>query len=264
MDALIFQTLERVQAEEDEGRRAELMAQTNDELGRHFLRHPADMEELAFDLLNNAWGDAYTSDVVNQLIEVKTVGLGDPDYVEEDLRGMRAYWQGKGGQIRSDVIRYERAQMPREEIVSAIDMHQDELALDFWGSFDKLASQAQEKMRVLPVQRLIELVQASITAGVNFGSFAAATLTDDQIDPVLDSVALRSGGQITIVGTQVAVRKLARIGLDFGPNIQERIFNTGQIATYKGYPVVQVENFENFEGSFVLPNDELWIVGRRA
>jgi hypothetical protein len=264
MDAAIFNTLQRVQAEQDEARKAELKADSNEELGQHFRRHAADMEELAYDLFNLAWSDTGSTNLINDLIEVKTVGLGDPDYVEEDLRGMRAYWQGKGGQIRSDVIRYERAQMPREEIVSAIDMHQDELALDFWGSFDKLAGQAQEKMRVLPVQRLIELVQASITAGVNFGSFAAATLSDDQIDPVLDSVALRSGGQITIVGTQVAVRKLARIGLDFGPNIQERIFNTGQIATYKGYPVVQVENFENFEGSFVLPNDELWIVGRKA
>jgi hypothetical protein len=177
---------------------------------------------------------------------------------------MRAYWQGKGGQIRSDILRYERSQMPREEIVTAIDMHQDEFNLDFWGSFGKLSTQAQEKMRTLPAERLIELVQAAITAGTTFGSFAASTLSDDQVDSVLDEVALRSGGKVSIVGTAVAVRKLSRVGLDFGPNIQERLFNTGQIATYKGFPIVQVDNFENFEGQFVLPNDELWIVGRNA
>ena len=264
MDALIFNTLRRVQAEADEGRRAELMAETNAQLGTHFQRHTADMEELAYDLLNLAWADAMAGDIVAQLIETKTVGLGDPDYVNEDLRGMRAYWQGKGGQILSDIIRYERAQMPREEIVAAIDMHQDELALDFWGSFGKLSSHAQEKMRILPAQRLIELIQAAITGGVQFGSFAAATLTAAQVDAVLDAVALRSGGSVAIVGTSVAIRKLSHIGLDFGPNIQEQIFRTGQIATYKGYPVVQVENFENFEGNFVLPNDELWFVGRMA
>jgi len=264
MDAQIFNVLQRVQAEQDAGRRAELQAETNQELAQHFTRHPQDMEELAFDLLNLAWGDAYAGDIVNQLIEVKTIGLGEVDYVEENLRGMRAYWQGKGGQIRSDILRYERSQMPREEIVSAIDMHQDELALDFWGAFGKLSSQAQEKMRTLPAQRLVELVQLAVTSGVTFGSFAASTLSDSQIDTILDAVALRSGGQVSIVGTSVAIRKLANVALDFGPNLQERIFQTGQIATYKGYPVVQVENFENFEGNFVLPNDELWIIGRNA
>jgi hypothetical protein len=264
MDALIFKTLQRVQAETDEAKQAELKAETNEELAQHFMRHPQDMEELAFDLLNNAWSDTLQGDIVRDLIEVKTVGLGDPDYVEEDLRGMRAYWQGKGGQIRSDILRYERSQMPREEIVTAIDMHQDEFNLDFWGSFGKLSAQAQEKMRTLPAQRLIELVQQAITAGTTFGSFAASTLSDDQVDSVLDEVALRSGGKVSIVGTSVAVRKLSRVGLDFGPNIQERLFEHGQIATYKGFPIVQVENFENFEGQFVLPNDELWIVGRNA
>jgi hypothetical protein len=264
MDAHIFGVLQRVQAEQDEARRAQLMAETNAELAAHFTRYPADMEELAFDLLNLAWGDAYAGDIVGQLIEVKTVGLGDTDYVDDDLRGMRAYWQGKGGQIRSDILRYERSQMPREEMVAAIDMHQDELALDFWGAFGKLTSHAQEKMRTLPAERLIELVQFAVTGGVQFGSFAAATLSDVQVDSVLDAVALRSGGRVSIVGTSVAVRKLSNVALDFGPNLQERIFATGQIATYKGFPVVQIENFENFEGEFVLPHDELWLVGRNA
>jgi hypothetical protein len=265
MDALIFNTLQRVQAEDDEAKREELKAETNEELAAHFSRHMDDMEELAFDLLNIAWQDATATDIVRQLIEVKTVGMGDPDYVEENLRGMRAYWQGKGGQIRSDVLRYERSQMPREEIVAAIDMHQDELQQNFWGSFDKLSTQAQEKMRILPSQRLVELVQlASTDPAVPDGTFAAATLTDTNVDSILDPVALRAGGKVSIVGTSVAIRKLSNVGLDFGPNLQERIFQTGQIATYKGYPIVQVENFENFEGQFVLPNDELWIVGRNA
>jgi hypothetical protein len=264
MDATIFKTLQRVQAEKDDAKKAELKAETNDELALHFMRNPSDMEELAYDLLNLAWSDTQEGDIVRDLIEVKTVGLGDPDYIEEDLRGMRAYWQGKGGQIRSDIIRYERAQMPREEIVAAIDMHQDELALDFWGSFGKLSTQAQAKMRTLPAERLIELIQASITTGPTFGSFPAATLTDTQVDSVLDPVALRSDGQVSIVGTAVALRKLAKVGLEYGDNIKEQVFRTGRIGIYKGTSLLQVANFENFEGNFVLPNDELWIVGRNA
>jgi hypothetical protein len=104
-------------------------------------------------------------DLVPQIIEVKTVGMNDTDYIEDDLRGLRAYWQGKGGQILSDVLRYERTFMPREEIVTAIDGHQDEFASNFWGSFDRLRSQANEKVRQAPVFRLVELVRAAITGG---------------------------------------------------------------------------------------------------
>lgn len=264
MDALIFDTLRRIQATEDATEAARLKEESNADLGAHFRRVPTDLEEFAFDLLNIAWSDAMSNDIIPQIIERKTVGLGDPDYVDEDLRGLRAYFQGKGGQIMSDIIRYERTQMPREEMVTALDFHQDEIATDFWGTFDKLVAQSEEKLRQLPVVRLIELIQASIIGGSTYGSFAASTLTDTQVDSVVEVVAGFSDGDITILGTRRAVRKLAKVGLTFGQNVAERIFNTGQIGQYKGYPVVQVENFENFVGNFVLPDDELWIVGRRA
>ena len=87
--------------------------------------------------------------------------------VEEDLRGLTAYWQGKGGQILSDILRYERTQMPREEMVSALDFHQDELVTNFWGTFDSLVGQAREKLGQLPTERLVELIQAIIVSGPN-------------------------------------------------------------------------------------------------
>lgn len=266
MDAQVFATLKRVRNEQDEDRAVELKALSNQNLADHFAHpaHAADLEELAFDLLNIVWQDTMETNIVNQLIEVKTVGLGDPDYVNENLRGMRAYWQGKGGQILSDIIRYERATMPKEEQVAAIDMHVDELALDFWGTLDKLVTQANEKLSQLPVTRLIELIQAGVNASPYFGEFAASTLTDTQIDPIIEAVAQRSRGKVSIVGSRQAVRKAAGLALDFGPALQEQVFETGEIARYKGYPVVQVENFEDFAGNLVLPVDELWLVGMNS
>jgi hypothetical protein len=266
MNPQVYAALKRVNDEQDDAVRADLRARSTKALGAHFAAHAnhADLEELAFDLLNITWADTMQTNVINQVIEVKTVGLGDPDYVEDDLRGMRAYWQGKGGQILSDVLRYERAQMPREEMVTAIDWHVDEMLLNFWGTFDKLRGQAEEKLSQLPAVRLVELVRSAITGGVYYGTFPVGTLTAAQIDTVLDEVSARSGGSVSIVGTRIATRYMANIGLQFGQNLQERIFNTGQIGVYKGYPVVQIENFEDFAGNFVLPNNELWLVGRNA
>jgi hypothetical protein len=266
MDALVFEALQQVANAESEEERARLRDESDANLAAHFAHpaHQADLEELAFDLVNLAWSDTMAEDIVPQIIQVKTVGLGDPDYIEEDLRGMRAYWQGKGGQILSDMIRYTRTQMPREEMVTAIDWHIDQMALNFWGSFDSLRNQAQAKLRMLPTIRLIELIQAAITGGTYFGTFAAATLTDAQIDSVLEEVAARSDGQVTIMGTRVGVRALSNVGLDFGDNVKEEIFRTGIIGQYKGYPAVQISNFEDFAGNFVLPNDELWFVGGNA
>lgn len=264
MDAAIFDILQRVNAEQDEAKAAELRASTNQQLGTHFQRANADLEEFAFDLLNQVWADAMVGNIVNDIIDVKTVGIGDPDYIEEDLRGLTAYWQGKGGQILSDIIRYERSQMPREEMVTALDFHQDELVTDFWGTFASLTGQANEKLAQLPTERLVELIQSLIVSGTTFGQFSAATFSDDQFDPILEEVALRSKGNVTILGTRAALRHMANIGLEYGDKIAERVFNTGQIGTYKGYSTVQVENFENFAGNFVLPNNELWLIGQNA
>lgn len=264
MDAAILDILQRVNAEQDEVKAAELRAETNPQLGQHFQRNNADLEEFAFDLLNQVWADAMTENIVNDIIQVKTVGLGDPDYIEEDLRGLNAYWQGKGGQILSEIIRYDRKQMPREEMVTALDFHQDELVLDFWGSFASLTGQANQKLAQLPTERLVELVQSLVVSGATFGQFAASTLSDSQFDPILEEVALRSKGNVTILGTRPALRHLANIGLEYGDKIAERVFNVGQIGVYKGYGVVQVENFENFAGNFVLPNNELWLIGQDA
>lgn len=264
MDALIFNTLRRVQSCEDETERQRLMDESNEELAAHFSRNQADLQELAYDVLNLMWSDAVNDSLLRRVIDVKTVGLNEVDYIEEDLRGMRAYFQGKGGQIRSDILRSERSTMPREEIVTAIDMHQDQISANFWGSLGKLQAQARDKMRFAPLEYLIQLVQAAITGGATFGSFAKATLSDSQVDPIVDQVALRSGGQAVIAGTSVAVRALSNIGLDYGDNIAEQIFRTGVIGVYKGRPVVQVENSEDFAGNFVLPNDELWVIGRNA
>jgi hypothetical protein len=240
------------------------MRESNPALGDYFRRHPHEMEEVAFQLFDIAWADMMAEDILPRIINVKNVGLGDVDYVDEDLRGMTAYFQGKGGQILSDMLRYQRTIMPRQEMAVAIDLHRDEILLDFWGTFQKLQDQANEKVRQLPVTQLIQLVQAGITAGSTFAEVPAATLTANNIDPVLDFVAQRSKGNVTIIGARNAVRVLSNVGVQFGPNVAERIFNAGQVGLYKGYPIVEVENFEDFAGNLVLPVNELWVVGQNA
>jgi hypothetical protein len=264
IEQAIWDLLERVAGEEDAEAKAALRKETAPELGAHFDRHPDQLRELAYELLNIAWGDALKEDFLPSIIEVKNVGLTDIDYIETNLRGMRAYWQGKGGQIFSDILRYGRNQMPREEMVAALDYHQDDIRAKFWGAFDGLTAQSREKLRQLPVTRLVELIRAAIQGGPTFGQFAASTLTDDQVDSVVEPVAGKSDGDITIIGTRVATRKLAGVGLEFGNNIAEQIFRTGTIGVYKGYRVAQVQNFEDFAGLRVLRDDELWIVGKSA
>lgn len=264
MDALVERAFAEVAAQPDEDRRQNLMRESNPALGDYFRRHPADMEELAFQLFEIAWSDMMAEDILPQIIDVKTVGLGDVDWVDEDLRGMTAYFQGKGGQILSDMLRYQRTIMPRQEMAVAIDLHRDEILLDFWSTFQKLQDQANEKVRQLPVTQLIQLVQAGITAGTTFAEVPAATLTANNIDPVIDFVAQRSKGNVTLVGSRNAVRILSNLGVQFGPNVAERIFNAGQVGLYKGYPIVEVENFEDFAGNLVIPVNEIWVVGQNA
>ncbi len=264
MDAIIERAMAEVAACTDDDRRQAMMQESGEMLGEYFTRHPADMEEVAFQLFEIAWSDAMEEDILPKIIDTKNVGLGETDWVDEDLRGLNAYWQGKGGQILSDVLRYERTQMPREEMATAIDLHRDEVLLEFWSTYEKLMAQAEEKLRQLPIFRLIELIQTGITAGATYATAPAATLTAANIDPVIDFVAQRSKGKVTIVGARNAVRILSNVGVQFGYNVAEKVFDAGQVGVYKGYPIVEVENFENFAGNLVLPVNELWVVGQNC
>jgi hypothetical protein len=236
-------------------------------LAAHFS-HPAnqaDLVELAFDLVNLAWADAMTEDIVPQIIEVKTVGLGDTDYIDDDLRGMRAYWQGKGGQILSDVLRYERTSCRARRSSRRSTATQDEFASNFWGSFDKLRAQANEKVRQAPVQRLVELVRAAITSGNYYGTFAASTLTVARSTRSSTRSSPAPARQVSILGSPMgdcatsptsasstATRRRTRSSAPAGS------------ASTRARRSSQVENFEDFAGNFVLPNNELWIVGKKA
>jgi hypothetical protein len=264
MNELVARAMEEVAAEQDLDRRQALMRDSNPVLGHHFIRHPQEMEEIAFALFDIAWRDAMAEDIVPKIIETKTVGFGEPDFVDEDLRGLQAQWQGAGGQIISGELRYQRTLMPREEMATAIDLHRNDILTDFWDTFQKLQDQAREKVSQLPVTRLIELVQAGITSGATFSTAPASTVTAENLDPVIDFVAQRSKGQVTLIGARNAVRILSNVGVQFGYNVAEKIFNAGQVGLYKGYPIVEVQNFENFAGNLVLPVNEIWVVGQNA
>jgi hypothetical protein len=62
----------------------------------------------------------------------------------------------------------------------------------------------------------------------------------------------------------MALRYMSAVGLEFSNEAKDQILRTGRLGVYKGQGVVQIENFEDFAGNFVLPNNELWIVGRKA
>jgi len=94
MELIVERALAEVAAAPDEDRQHVLMRDSNVALGNYFRRHPAEMEEVAFQLFQIAWSDMMAESIVPKVISVKTVGLGDVDWVDEDLRGMTAYFQG--------------------------------------------------------------------------------------------------------------------------------------------------------------------------
>lgn len=253
--------------------RDSLQDQTDRELAQFFSlpQNHHYLQELAYSIMGMAWKDAMAEDITPKIIEVKTVGVDDRDYVDEDLRGGRAYWQGKGGDIQSFTIRHERTEMPRDEMVTAVNLHDDEIASSFWGSLNDLTNQAREKLAQLPLTRLMSMIQSALPVGSTVdgesvsATFAAATLTDDNVDSVLTTVRKFSkGAQISILGSPWAMHYLANVGLTFGDSVASEVFRTGQIGQYKGAACIQYENFEDFAGERVLPDNELLIVAQDA
>lgn len=271
-----------------EDQRQRMMDETARELGDYFSKpwNFPELQELAFSIVGLAWADAMEGNVINQIIETKNVALDAVDYVNDrTLRGLMAYWQGKGGRIMSGVLRYDtRQQMPRETMVAAIDMHLDEIATNFWGTLTDLQSQAEEKLRQLPVLRLLELIGQALPTGSTVdglplsGTFAHATVDEDDIDGILNTVGRKSTGawarangggkgtgRVAILGSANALSVFGRLGAQY-TDLATKIFTQGPqiIGTYKGRPLVTLDNFEDFYGNPVLPDDELWFVGSNA
>lgn len=258
-----------------EEKRADLMEASNRELAMHFRNaaNLADLQELAFAITGLAWADALKDDITGRIIESKTVAFDGTDYIDDRVaRGLRAYWQGRGGKILSSVLTYtERTQMPRDEMVAALDIHDDEIATDFWGSLTNLQQQYEEKLAQLPVYRLVALIAEALPSGSTFngnplsGTFAHATVTEADVDAILRTVRRASNGNVTIMGSRNALDVFGRLGATY-TDLAAQIFRSGVgvIASYKGAPLVEVENSTDFLGADLLPDNELWLVGNNA
>lgn len=252
-----------------------LMEQTNAEMAQHF-RNPANMaelQELAFAITGLAWADALKEDITGKIIQSKNVAFDATDYIDERVaRGLRAYWQGRGGKILSSVLHYtERSAMPRDEMVAALDIHDDEILTDFWGSLTNIQRQYEEKLRQLPVHRLVALIAEALPTGSTFdgnplsGTYAHATVSEADIDAIVRTVNRASTGTVSIMGSSNALSVFGRLGATY-TDLAAQIFRTGTsvIASYKGSPLVEVENSTDMLGADVLPDNELWIVGNNA
>jgi len=271
MPSKALQTITKVlNAPEDQ--RQNLMDRTDAQLAQWYSTPSGrlELEELAYVLMGFAWADAMKQDIVPLIIESKTVGLDEIDYMEEDLRGLQAYWQGTGGEIVAGIIRNQRERMPREEMAIAIDLHDDQIRTSFWGTLSDLRSHAADKMRLLPMEKLIQLVARALPAGTTIDGdpltavVPLGTLADSDVDPIQRAVLRYSKAGVSFVGTQHALFNLADIGLVYGDNVSAELFRTGIIGQYKGSNVVVVENSTDFFGDDIMPENEIWIVGQNA
>jgi hypothetical protein len=275
MDATVASMMQRVLTAPKGPERDKLMAETNSALGAHFgaAHNHGDLAELAFSIVGLAWADAMTENVIDKILDVKNVALEATDYIDDRTQsGLMAYWQGKGGRIMSGLLRYtDRTQMPRESMVSAIEMHADEIATDFWGKLTDLQAQAEEKLRQLPVARLVALIGEALPTGSTVdglavsGTFPLATATEANLDSVINTVAKKSKGSVAILGSENALGVFGRLGGTY-VDLAARIFTEGAgiIGQYKGRKLVTVANFDDQYGVEQLPDNELWIVGKNA
>jgi hypothetical protein len=267
MDPQVYNTIKKVQAADRRRNRiADLKARSNAR-SRSTSPHPrnaSDLEELAFDLLNITWSDTMDENIVNQIIEVKTVGLGDPDYVNENLRGHACLLAGQG---RPDPLGHHplrardhaeggagRRHRPapgraRARLLGHVRQARHP------GAREALAASGHPAHRAHPGRRRRFAVLRHVRGG-------HADRHADRPDHRGGRRALegqRHDPRLTPGGAQ------ARDGRTrLRPERPGAGVPTGEIGNYKGYSVVQVENFEDFNGNLVLPTDELWLVGQNS
>lgn len=247
----------------------ELKERTGPEIGEYFAANEDEfVNVVARAALNAAWADAVKTDIINNVIETKTISSTQPyDVVEEDLRGLTARWQGVGGEIHSDPIREASFKFGPEEIVFAHDYHVKDLETDFWGTYGKIVAHGRNKMDGAPVARLLQLVNDSVNNTTNSTQYlttAKAGVVEATIDALVDPISEKSNGRVTILGSRTALAPFGPLSTKYSDQLSDQFYRTGVIGVYKGINLVQVNNYEDEFGRLVLPDNELWIVGENA
>ena len=241
------------------------------ELRRAFRRHKIDVfevtEEVIDKLIVTGWGD---NPFFNEFVEVKNAALGDtnefytPDKViltvsevSNDHVNLFRQRLGEGSTFSVKVSKYSVAiycELARF-LAGKVD----------WAGFVQKVYEAFDKKFTGMIYATLGTVGSSLPAGgqwVKTGPLSDAT--KDTLIQLIDDVKTANGTDVVIMGTKVALSRLAALKETSWISEVEKTerYTTGRVGLFEGVRLVEIPQVfaDNDTTTRLVSNDKLWIM----
>ena len=241
------------------------------DLRRAFRRHKVDVFEVTEDIVDKlivtGWGE---NPFFNEFVEVKNAALGDtnefytPDKVilsvsevSNDHTNIYRQRLGEGQSFSVKVNKYAAGIYVELErfLAGKVD----------WASFVQKVYEAFDKKFTGMIYATLSTVGTSLPAGgqwVKTGPLSDAT--KDTLVQLIDDVKTANGTDVVIMGTKVALSKLANLKETswISEKEKEERYTTGRVGLFEGVRLAEIPQVfaDNDTTTRLVANDKLWIM----
>jgi len=224
--------------------------------------------EMAQELTETIYMGFQHENLLSLLAEVENAPFDGRVFVKE-VRGLRAFWVGRGGYIEASTINADVMEIPRDTIGFHVNEFEDKLMVNFAETQANLIDLGIERLDAEVNLRVLRLFQSAIGVGdaeyISGAGLSLASL-NTAISEVRDASRQRN---VTIVGRatmtdQIIDALTAGNYAAFLPETNEALLRQGVLGTYRGARIITLVNYQDDQDVSFFPANELYVVATDA
>jgi hypothetical protein len=251
----------------DEARaKAELLARVDAEAQANW-HNPEWRREMAAAMFTTIYRGFDHENLLDFMIQVERVGRGDQVYVKE-VRGLRAFWIARGGQIDASQLRENVVPVPRDILGFHVFELDDRLEDNFSATQEDVVNLAIKEMDSQINLWLLRLFQTAIPDASSPYYSEGPGLALDDLKAMIRAVQDESeSGEVTVFGRSTMIGQVYDAIEDSGlfvPEANQMLLERGMIGRYHNARLYQLRNYRNDLEQSIFPANELFVMARDA
>lgn len=237
------------------------------------VRDPQWLTEQAQQIGDQIWESFQSDNLISRFSDVRSFAR-DGDGTIETIKGLSAFHVARGGYIEESTIQSEITHIQKDQIGIHFVEHLDRLEVNFVPTAQRLIELSARRIDAEINRRVLSVFQAAVDVGSdNYIYTPGITLAqlDDAIASVEDaaSYGLGTPAPVIIARPQMIRKLVAQLTNNgtytaFLPETNEELFRRGLIGSYRGTPIIRLDNHKDEYGRSYFPADELWVISRDA
>lgn len=247
---------------------ASMKARINAEAAENY-KDKAWREEVAQEITAGIYQGFQTNNIIDLFTEVINLPL-DGRFVIEEVRGLEAFWHGRGGYIEESDLWKDVQEITADTIGFHLVQSEDRLRTSFAETAETLVRLGRQRVVAELNKRVLTTYQAAVQSGddsyVGVSGLSLANL-NSALSGVRDA---SESDTVTIVGRHTMTDKIvdALTGNNtyalFTPETNEQLLRTGVQGSYRRANILTLPNVVDANGVSQFPANELWIIGQDA